>query len=91
MLSDSEFFDDDDARAGSVCQQLGLIVYKVNLGRVNVLRLRANGIAPTLEVRRIVFTKMGKRSDTLFGRAWIEHNLNEAKEAVVLDNEFETG
>jgi hypothetical protein len=38
-----------------------------------------------------VFTKMGKRSDTLFGGAWIEHNLNEAKEAVVLDDEFETG
>ena len=56
-----------------------------------VERLRANGIAPTLEVRRIMFTKMGKRSYTLFGGAWIEHNLNEAKETVVLDNEFKTG
>ena len=81
----------DDARAGSVRQQLGLVVCKVNVARVNILRLRANGIAPTLEVRRIMFTKMGKRSDTLFGGAWIEHNLNEAKEAVVLDDEFETG
>jgi hypothetical protein len=71
-----------------VRQQLGLVVYKVNVARVNILRLRANGIAPTLEVRGIVFTKMGKRSYTFFGSAWIEHNLNEAKEAVVLDHEF---
>jgi hypothetical protein len=34
---------------------------------------------------------MGKRLDTFFGSVWIEDNLNETKEAVVLDDEFETG
>jgi hypothetical protein len=34
---------------------------------------------------------MGKCLDTFFGSAWIENNLNEAKETVVLDDEFATG
>ena len=53
-------------------------------------RLRADAVAPTTEVRRIVLTEMGKRLDTFFGGAWIENNLNEAQEAVVFDDEFAT-
>src|SRR5262249_15194993 len=88
--ADHEFLDHEDAGCGSVRQQLGLIAYEMNLSRVNVLRLRADAVAPTSEVRRIVFTEMGKRLNTFFGSAWIEDNLNEAKEAVVLDDEFKT-
>src|SRR5262245_8832265 len=88
--ADHEFFDYEDAGAGSVRQQLGLIAYEVNRRRVNVLRLRADAVAPTSEVRRIVLTEMGKRLNTFFGSTWIEDNLNEAKEAVVFDDEFET-
>src|SRR5215813_3670000 len=87
--ADHEFLDHEDAGCGSVRQQLGLIAYEMNLSRVNVLRLRADAVAPTSEVRRIVFTEMGKRLNTFFGSAWIEDNLNEAKEAIVLDDEFE--
>src|SRR5262245_53600036 len=88
--ADHEFFDYEDAGAGSVRQQLGLIAYEANLSRVNVLRLRADAVAPAAEVRRIVFTEMGKRLNTFFGSTWVEDNLNEAKEAIVFDDEFKT-
>ena len=73
---------------GSICQQLGLIVDKANVGRINILRLRADAIAPAAEVRRVVLAEMGKGVDALFRRARIEDNLDEAEKAVVFDDEF---
>jgi hypothetical protein len=83
-----KFLDDGYGRAGKISQQFFLAVDQANLRWIKICGLGADLVAPAAKIGQIVQTEMGEGFDALFARTRVEHDVDQAQEGIVFDDEF---
>ena len=83
-----QFLDHGDSCAREMRLKLALSVHQNDFGWMDILRLRANLVAPTEKIRGVVLAEMREGREPLFRSVEIEDDLDQTQKTIVFDDEF---